>query len=49
MKTGSVKESFEHLLGVVAGRDGYRKCEGPWNPNDLGTGTTYTQFPSVGM
>ena len=39
-------DASEGLWNPVAG---YHGCEGPWNPNDLGTGTTGTLFPTVGM
>ena len=41
--------TFDTAEGLWNPVDGYRGCEGPWDPNELGTGTTSTQFPTVGM
>jgi hypothetical protein len=41
--------TFDVADGLWIPADGYRQCEGPWNPDDLGTGTTSTLFPTVGQ
>ncbi|WP_153505302.1 hypothetical protein [Cumulibacter manganitolerans] len=39
---------FDPVDGLWDPVVGYRGCEGPWDPNALGTGSTTTPFPSVG-
>lgn len=39
---------FDTVQGLWERNEGYRGCEGPWDPKELGTGFTTTQFPSGG-